>query len=419
MGVPASRRDGGRQPGGADRPSTNVYPVDYIVACDAGRGLLDPELPFGFLTRVSRSFTATFRKAQDASRARLHSFVESGQLQGFLMPYLGQQDDRLPWRPPDLVAREKVACYPTNLAPMPADMIDALTRRAEQLTPAADRALVPRAVAVDRPNRPIRCPPWRFSRQHWVSRTSIALSFPKSPSSVSAPTACGPSLIKSRRTPYATSTCCSSSPLSAGETHRCASRTSMFASALRGQRLREVSVEVLRRQIGPGHAIHYKQWYGLLTAAGHKVAGRDPIRDVSRPSGSRTRDRGSALARVATGSSPRRRCSGLCADEPGHAGGRVRREGRRAARAALEARGAALKGRERAALAPALLTVAVLFGGALAGAVMTSVTRVDGDGETVTLAAWRMLLCDPAFADAVLFTPRNAILARSEVTTGR
>lgn len=46
---------------------------------------------------------------------------------------------------------------------------------------------------------------------------------------------------------------------------------------LRGQRLREVAVEVLRRQIGPGQPIHYRQWYDLLTAAGHKVAGRDPV----------------------------------------------------------------------------------------------------------------------------------------------
>ena len=105
-----------------------------MIACDAGRGLLDPELPFGFLTRVSRSFTATFRKAQDASRARLHGWVENGQLQGFVMPYLGQQDDRLPWRPPDLVARETVADNPTNFAPMPAEIIEALTRRGEQLT---------------------------------------------------------------------------------------------------------------------------------------------------------------------------------------------------------------------------------------------------------------------------------------------
>ncbi len=46
---------------------------------------------------------------------------------------------------------------------------------------------------------------------------------------------------------------------------------------LRGQRLREVAIEVLRRRVGPGEAIHYKQWYGLLTAAGYCVAGKDPV----------------------------------------------------------------------------------------------------------------------------------------------
>lgn len=46
---------------------------------------------------------------------------------------------------------------------------------------------------------------------------------------------------------------------------------------LRGQRLREVAVEILRREIGPGRPIHYKQWYDLLDAAGHKVGGRDPL----------------------------------------------------------------------------------------------------------------------------------------------
>jgi hypothetical protein len=46
---------------------------------------------------------------------------------------------------------------------------------------------------------------------------------------------------------------------------------------LRGQRLREVAVEVLRREVGPGQPIHYKQWYGLLTTAGYRVAGRDPV----------------------------------------------------------------------------------------------------------------------------------------------
>lgn len=46
---------------------------------------------------------------------------------------------------------------------------------------------------------------------------------------------------------------------------------------LRGQRLREVAMEILRREVGPGAAIHYKQWYALLLAAGYKVGGRDPV----------------------------------------------------------------------------------------------------------------------------------------------
>ena len=46
---------------------------------------------------------------------------------------------------------------------------------------------------------------------------------------------------------------------------------------LRGQHLREVALEILRREVGPGAPIHYKEWYGLLLAAGHKVGGRDPV----------------------------------------------------------------------------------------------------------------------------------------------
>ena len=46
---------------------------------------------------------------------------------------------------------------------------------------------------------------------------------------------------------------------------------------LRGQRLREVAVEVLRREVGPGAPIHYRNWYQLLIAAGHRVGGRNPI----------------------------------------------------------------------------------------------------------------------------------------------
>lgn len=46
---------------------------------------------------------------------------------------------------------------------------------------------------------------------------------------------------------------------------------------LKGQRLREVAVVVLRREVGPGEPIHYKNWFALLEAAGHKIGGKDPL----------------------------------------------------------------------------------------------------------------------------------------------
>lgn len=46
---------------------------------------------------------------------------------------------------------------------------------------------------------------------------------------------------------------------------------------LRGQRLAEIAVNVLTEAHGAGHPTHYKEWYGLLRAAGFSVAGKDPV----------------------------------------------------------------------------------------------------------------------------------------------
>lgn len=64
--------------------------------------------------------------------------------------------------------------------------------------------------------------------------------------------------------------------------------------------------------------------------------------------------------------------------------------------------------RDCALLAPAALTIIVLFGGALVGTVRTSVLPLGG---SVTLHAWRALLDDPQFSDAVAFTLRTAALS--------
>jgi hypothetical protein len=46
---------------------------------------------------------------------------------------------------------------------------------------------------------------------------------------------------------------------------------------LKGRRLQEVAVEVLRRRVGHDQAIHYREWFALLRADGYEIADRDPM----------------------------------------------------------------------------------------------------------------------------------------------
>lgn len=46
---------------------------------------------------------------------------------------------------------------------------------------------------------------------------------------------------------------------------------------LKGRRLQEVAVEVLRRRAGADAVVHYREWFSLLQAEGFEVAGRDPV----------------------------------------------------------------------------------------------------------------------------------------------
>jgi hypothetical protein len=46
---------------------------------------------------------------------------------------------------------------------------------------------------------------------------------------------------------------------------------------LRGQRLREIAVDVLREKKGAGSVVHYREWYEFLLEAGLRVAGKDPL----------------------------------------------------------------------------------------------------------------------------------------------
>ena len=46
---------------------------------------------------------------------------------------------------------------------------------------------------------------------------------------------------------------------------------------LRGQRLREVAIQVLKLHRADAAAVHYREWYELVVHDGHRVAGKDPV----------------------------------------------------------------------------------------------------------------------------------------------
>ena len=115
--------------------SVNVHNPTHIISLNAGPG----QFPIGgktvwFTGRLMRSFDAVYRKAQDAAYRRLHGYAASGELKGFVLIYLGQNDASLPVSPPDFIRREAVRDYPTDFARMRPRDIELLTGRGEQLT---------------------------------------------------------------------------------------------------------------------------------------------------------------------------------------------------------------------------------------------------------------------------------------------
>jgi hypothetical protein len=50
-----------------------------------------------------------------------------------------------------------------------------------------------------------------------------------------------------------------------------------LSGRLRGQRLQEVALQVLRAERRAGIEIHYREWFDLVQAKGHRIGGRDPL----------------------------------------------------------------------------------------------------------------------------------------------
>lgn len=46
---------------------------------------------------------------------------------------------------------------------------------------------------------------------------------------------------------------------------------------LRGQRLEQVAIEILERSLGRDAEVHYRQWFEMVRAEGHVVAGKAPL----------------------------------------------------------------------------------------------------------------------------------------------
>lgn len=122
-------------PGRSSEFSTNVFPVDFIIACDAGQGIPSgARRPTFWMSRMLATVMTIHRRTQTMTQNLLHRMAVSGEIQGFLMPYLGQRDSALPTRPADLVSRDEVFNYPTDFNAMSKDYIDKISKRGEQLT---------------------------------------------------------------------------------------------------------------------------------------------------------------------------------------------------------------------------------------------------------------------------------------------
>ena len=123
------------EPGRSSHYSYNTYQPSRIICSSAGPGIFSDHVkPFWWPARMARSFESVFRKVGDSTFEKLHRYNDSGDLDGFILVYLGQRDDRLPWQPPDLITREMTNSYPTDFFSMRDDDIHNLSLRGEQLT---------------------------------------------------------------------------------------------------------------------------------------------------------------------------------------------------------------------------------------------------------------------------------------------
>jgi NTE family protein len=111
----------------------DVGRIDRIIACRAGYALDVSDPAATMLSRMNSVFESIFARAQNLAMNRLFDLKRSGEIQGFLLPYLGQKDAQLRFPPENLVKESDIAGYPTNLSQMRSEWVDRLSLRGEQL----------------------------------------------------------------------------------------------------------------------------------------------------------------------------------------------------------------------------------------------------------------------------------------------
>ena len=122
-------------PGRSTVFSTNAFQIDFIIACDAGQGTPSGiAKPYLWGSRMLTTVNTIHRRTHTLSYDLLHRMAANDEIKGFILPYMGQIDERLPYRPPNLVPRSKTFDYPTDFSPMSKANIQSISQRGEQLT---------------------------------------------------------------------------------------------------------------------------------------------------------------------------------------------------------------------------------------------------------------------------------------------
>lgn len=129
------------EPGRDPRYTHHNYECNHIICCRAGHGQWGKEAyPYGWISRMTRSFTSLLRKTQDLNMDRLFQMRRVGDIRVLLTPYLGIQDDALvrdleaDVLPDNFVKHDDVIGYPTDFKAMLPGDIDLLSLRGEQVT---------------------------------------------------------------------------------------------------------------------------------------------------------------------------------------------------------------------------------------------------------------------------------------------